>query len=356
MIANHGNEAVVAALEHLLAHARQGKAGYLIATMVTDSEKPTGGWFGSPTLEPAAMIALEEMAGMMEHMVVNKTLPPRAADIPADRVCYNVPASPLSFDFIHWLVDAEMTRMQEGAPAPLKVGFWFGRDRESGLTMPSRRQMLDNVMRPALALIGAVEDPSAVDGRCRMEFGFNKVVERARLGLEVPRFRAVGPNPVRSADYVTITLREATQWTHRNSNMEAWIKFAGYLESRGERVIFVRDTAQARNKLGSLQFCPEASLDLHARAALYRSAKMNLFVSNGPATLAFFSDWPWMMFIKMERDGHPYTPNTPSFWRKEFGTEEGTQFPWCRPDQRIVWASDDYENLVAAWEEMQVPA
>jgi hypothetical protein len=79
---------------------------------------------------------------------------------------------------------------------------------------------------------------------------------------------------------------------------------------------------------------------------------MNLFVSNGPATLAFFSEWSWMMFLKIEEDGHPYAPNTPKFWRAEFGMEVGTQFPWAQPDQRIVWKGDDYENLVEAWEEM----
>jgi hypothetical protein len=242
-----------------------------------------------------------------------------------------------------------MTRIAERAPAPLKVCFWFGRDGKSGLDDPWRRQMFENVMRPALALIGAVEDPTAADGRNRMEFGFRDVVSRARQGAIVPRFRATTKNPIASADYVTITLREAEQWPHRNSNMQAWVRFAYYLENHGERVIFVRDTMQARNKLGSLEICPDASLDLRARASLYQDAKMNYFVSNGPATLAFFSDWPWTMFLKMEPDGHAYAPNTPSFWREQFGMEVGEQFPWARSDQRIVWAGDDYENLISAW-------
>jgi len=349
MISAHGNDAVIDALEKLLAHARLGKAGYLIAVMVTDGEKPTGGWFGSPPLERSAMVALEQIAGMMERTIVNKTLPPAPA-APADQVCYNVPMSPCSFDFIHWLVDAEMTRIAEGAPAPLKVCFWFGRDGKTGLEDPWRRGMLENVMRPALALIGAVEDPTALNGRCKMEFGFKDVVDGARQGLTVPRFRA-RPEP-KFDGCVTITLREAQQWPHRNSNKDAWLAFAAYLKGHGERVIMVRDTAHADAIFYSIETCPQASIDLATRAALYQSAKMNFFVSNGPATLAFFSEWSWTMFLKIEPDGHPYAPNTPKFWREQFGMEVGEQFPWARPDQRIVWKGDDYENLVEAWEAM----
>ena len=64
------------------------------------------------------MTALEQMACLWDQEILNKVLPPRAANIPADRVCYNVPASPLSFDFIHWLVDAEMT-MFRGLSTPV---------------------------------------------------------------------------------------------------------------------------------------------------------------------------------------------------------------------------------------------
>jgi hypothetical protein len=360
MISAHGNDAVIDALEKLLAHARRGKAGYLIAVMVTDGEKPTGGWFGSPPLERSAMVALEQMAGMMERTIVNKTMPPAPA-APADQVCYNVPMSPCSYDFIHWLVDAEMTRIAEGAPAPLKVCFWFGRDGKTGLEDPWRRGMLENVMRPALALIGAVEDnPTAINGRCKMEFGFKDVVDGARRGLTVPRFRAPKEWPYQgfSGGAVTITLREAKQWPHRNSDRNAWLKFAHHLRALGELVVIIRDTAYADEGLDVFPTCPGASYDLTIRAALYQSAKMNFFVSNGPATLAFFSEWSWTMFLKIEPDGHPYAPNTPSFWREQFGMEVGEQFPWARPDQRIVWKGDDYENLVEAWEAMNpaVPA
>jgi hypothetical protein len=358
MIARHGNDAVVKGLEIMLAEAKKGQAGYLFAVMVTDGAKPMGGWFGSPPLEQATVVAVEQMAAQWEAVMTNRTLSPREPSS-ADRVCYNVPASPLSYDFIHWLVDAEQTRILAGAPAPLKVGFWFGRDGKTGLENPWRAQMFHNVIRPSLARIGAVEDDSAAhDGNCKMEFGFKDVIDRARQGAPVPRFKAE-PHMEKIRDlrhcggrYITITLREAEQYPHRNSNMEAWLRFASYLKNRGERVIFVRDTARAHDLINGFESSIYAPTDLHYRAALYQGAAMNLFVSNGPATLAYFSDWRWMMFLKIEPDGHAYAPNTPKFWREEFGMEVGEQFPWARADQRIIWKGDSYENLVAAWQEV----
>ena len=350
-----GNAEVVAALEQLLAKARAGDPGYLIAVMLTDGKPPAGGWFGTQALEPAALRARDQMAGLMDAAILNKTMPPRASGTPADRVCYNVPASPLSFDFIHWLIDAEMTRRREGAPAPLKVCFWLGRDGKTGLRLPARQQMLDHVLRPALALVGAVEDPSAADGREKASTKLVDVVTAARGGAEVPKLKAALPiwwaemTAKRFGGAVTITLRQTSQWPHRNSNIAAWAGFARHLRERGEHVVIVNDTATADAPFFDFETCPAASLDLHARAALYASAKMNFLVSNGPASLCIFSDWPYTIFIKTEPDGHAYAPNTPSFWRDQYGIEIGEQFPWVRPNQKIVWEADNYDNLVRSW-------
>ena len=152
---------------------------------------------------------------------------------------------------------------------------------------------------------------------------------------------------------ITITLREMDLYPYRNSNLWAWLNLAQYLTDHGEYVVFVRDTAKATEKLDGFEICPEASVDLHSRMALYEIAKLNLFVANGPTTLGWFGDFPWLSFTRIEPDGHEYVPNTPSFWRDNIGIEVGTQLPWALPDQRIIWQPDDYENLIKAWEEFQ---
>jgi hypothetical protein len=86
------------------------------------------------------------------------------------------------------------------------------------------------------------------------------------------------------------------------------------------------------------------------RAALYEQAKANLFVSNGPNTLALFGERPWLDFVQMEPPESVYYANTPLFWETHVGVKVGEQLPWSKPNQRIVWQSDTYENIRTAWE------
>lgn len=351
-----GNDQVIIALERLIAEARRGHSSYLVATMVGQGQKPMGFCAGASAMAPIATAELQHLAAALDIDISNKTLPPRRADIPADRVCYNVPISPLSYDFACWLVDAEMTRIAEGAPAPLKVCFWFGRDGKTGFNDSHREQMFRGVVRPMLDLIGAVEDPTAADGRFKQFFVSRDIAARAAAGAEVSRFRApAGQLQAMRQRFdrpLTITLREAGHNPYRNSNLKAWVRFARHLKKRGENVVFVRDTAQANLPIEGFATCPEASVDLHARMALYETARMNLFVSNGPVSLGYFGTFPWLMFLKPESDSYQYEANTPSFWRDHIGVEMGGQFPWCRPDQRIIWKPDNYEHLIAAWHEI----
>lgn len=358
MISALGNREVVAGLEMLLATAKAGNAGYLVALMLTENAEPSGGWFGAYPYEKEAAEQTAKLADIMARAHLNKQLPERDPSVPADRVVYNVPTSPMCYDFIAWLIEAEMNRIRAGAPAPLKVAFWFGRAAQVGLENPSCREMFQNVIKPSLALIGAVETPDAVDGHYKELFVFRDILNGARSGDVVPRFHApdqmIEQTRKQFGSPVVITLRESEHYPHRNSDLDVWVAFAEYLKRNGEKVVFVRDTAKAYEQIEGFRTFPAASTNLHWRAALYATAKMNLFVSNGPTTLCFFSDWPYMTFIKPEADGHPYAPSTPSFWRDQNGMEMGEQFPWARDDQRILWTAPTYETLVDAWNDVFV--
>lgn len=366
----NGNAEAIDALEHALQRARQGNVGYVVVTSIESFQGGAtafaGGNGGAGVLEGLAVNLLREHANELERRQLNFTLPDRNPLLGADYVCYNAARGPLNFDFIAWLVDAEMTRVREGAPAPLKVGFFWGRDGKAGFGTPRREQFFRNVVRPALALIGAVEDPAAVDGRHKSSYVLRDVSASAKRGETLPTFRASeiaianmrqslgGRRPV------VITLREADHWPARNSHLQSWFRFADEIERSGEFVIFVRDTAKVGERLGGghqcYPTCSRASTELDMRMALYASAKVNLFTSNGPWSLALFSDRPWLMFVPVCGDDDPYRPNTPTFWRESSGVEQFGQYAWSRPDQRIVWSrttpADDYETLVAAWDEL----
>jgi len=344
------NDIIVAMLEVYLKAARERPFGALAITMVGHPNVAAVDFCGEIALEESLREAVGLLDKKLETSIANWSLPPRNEALDASHVVYNLANGPLGFDFLVWLVDAEMIRRRENAPAPLKVGFWLGRDAEDRINRAERRLWLEKVFRPALALIGAVENETAIHGHHKPVFVPRDIVAAARRGETVPRFKS--GLPPRHPGAVTITLREAAYWQNRNSDLDAWLKFARAIARRGEKVIVVRDTAKAAEPFHEFDIDPEASVDLTIRMALYENAKANLFVANGPATLAVFSDRPWLMFVPPEDDDSLYAPNTRKFWKEMAGIELGGQYPWSGPHQRLVWAPDEFDEIMRAWDDL----
>jgi hypothetical protein len=353
-----GHSEVLALLERYIVEVKNNpKIGYAALALVEDDQKTASGAVcGDIFLEHRAELATRSLADHIRERGINRIMPPRDPSAPANYVCYNVPSGSICYDFLVWLIDAEMQRIRENAPFPLRVHFWFGRNGTDGLYLDDQKQMFECVVKPSLALIGAVEDKDAEQGRYHPHQHLKAITQAVRdWGQPPPKFRAppLAHDAMKPfAGAVTITLREAKSWLHRNSNVEAWTKFARELQADGERVIFVRDTAKAHEPLDGFETCPIASTDLHARCALYEQAKANLFVSNGPSTITIFGDRPFLCFVQIEPSDSIYYANTPQFWKTHVGTEVGEQFAWSRPDQRIVWQPDTYENIRAAWDDL----
>jgi hypothetical protein len=275
----------------------------------------------------------------------------------ADHVLYNLGKAALSFDFTAWLIDAEMTRIREGAPAPLKVCFFNPASDSIGAQSEHGQIMLNKVARPMLKLIGAVET-TVPSGRSKEYYTYRHAVDAAKQGEKAPRFTASGQALAQAAGLegaVTITLREAKYWTHRNSS-EDWFSFATWLEYQGERVVFIRDTAKAHLPLDGFQTWPSASYDLELRMAAYQRAKCNFFVSNGPWNLGLFCEKPWAGFVTVDTSkefdsNEPETHANAEWWKTYHGVDPATdeQFPWCRPDQRMIWEADTLERMKLVW-------
>jgi hypothetical protein len=310
------------------------------------------GFAGEALMEHELKKAIKNLDGELDQSIAAWQSPEQDQSLDASYVCYNMATDPNGYDFIVWLIAMEMRRVRLGAPAPLKVGFWteFGKHRTPTDTLS---MWLNNVFRPALPMIGAVEDPAACRGRGTRHFTPRVIVEAAEEGEKVPLLRSVIQSNQHPGS-VTITLRESGKWPQRNSDLVAWGLFAEYLDRHGEHVVIVRDTAKADEPFGDFTTSPQASRDLDFRMALYENAKLNCFVSNGPATLAVHSKAPWMMFIPVEDQGSTYYANTPEFWDRYVGIEMGVgQYPWSGPNQRIIWKKDRFENIVAAYRESE---
>jgi hypothetical protein len=354
-----GNLGVIGALEEALAEARRGKLGFVIIAGAAAEGGKFGGYCGDLLLQDDAVNALNSVMEDMDEQY-RALKPPTDPSLGWDYVCFNVPYSPLCYDFLCWLVDQEMRRVREGAPAPLRVGFFFGEDKRNELAHdPYREQMFENVVRPSLRLIGAIEDPKAISGHVSPTFVPRNIVAAARNGEKVPVLQAPTETKAEMATWlanhvglppVVITLREAGHTPHRNSDIESWVKFARFLQSQGERVVFVRDTSKADEPLEDFTICPQASRNLHSRMALNELAKINTLSSNGPVGLLLFSRCPWLQFIDIKEDGFIYPPDTRRFWRVKQGVEVGDQYPWSLPNQRIIWAKDTFANIMDAWQ------
>jgi len=358
----HGNEEVCETLRNYLKRAEQGDIAFVAIAIANfgDPIMVNSDGIGDANLEATMSAVLVNLSKKLDHNTFMRCPLPPDPSLDASYVTYNVSAAPLSFDSLVWLVNAEMTRRRQGAPAPLKVNLWRGHGREINgsqtpyKTVTQRALLTENILRPAIKLIGAVET-DVQGGVCYPYYLPGEIVKNCQAGEAVPQFHAPAETIAAMAGYrgcVTITLRETDYMTWRNSNIEAWVKFALDLGAVGERVVFVRDTAKAYEPLEQFATCSQASRNLIDRCALYEVAKANLFVANGPATLAQFSGKPWFMFMPMLWEGHAYKINTPGFMRKHFRLPVGGQYPWSAPDQFIVWDHDTYENITAAWERM----
>lgn len=274
-------------------------------------------------------------------------------------------------------------RRHHDAPAPLRVKFgliddqlgtydfgprspWMFKAYACGVTKEYSDTMIANVLRPAIEMMGAVEEPVTHAPFRREEIGryadydyhIGALVDAARAGAEVPkfappqwasdeagRFLGDGRRPV------VITLRETAAQSERNSRVTEWMTFARSLMPE-HRVIFVRDTCKANERLiedaeWPFEFVtyPRASRNAYVRAALYQRALVNMFVGNGPIGWALFSDAPYLAFKQLVPEMKNWDAGTPKGWKEQAHLEVGEQWPWASSRQRMTWKDDTFENI-----------
>lgn len=295
-----------------------------------------------------------------------------ALDFNTLKVVYDLDVAPGSFDFMCSMLNVENYRAESGYSRTV-VHFKSGsRDGFRPVDVidighKQKNQMLNHVVRPLLEMFGMhetgpIDNPAVYvggiekhgDGVVSFPYSPRPSVEHYKETGKLPRYEASAAATAWSRrnypnrPYV-ITLREADYWPQRNSNVDEWVRFAKTLD---RRVIFIRDTAKAGEPIDGFETCPEASIDLHKRLAIYRVAEMNFFVTNGPAGLAHYSkDIPYLNFYKTAPGYHCYDP----VWLEEYvGLPPGGQLPWHSPTQRLVYADDTFENIRDAFEEMSI--
>ncbi len=289
-------------------------------------------------------------------------------------------ADPPSHDFCVWLIIAELMRRYHGAPGPLKVRFGLYQNQlgildfgpngirqaegyECKLSRDYYETMLANVLRPAMDMIGAVEEPpmhapftlSELEDYCEYDYHGGHLIDAARQGHEIPKWQPpqwahdeveaylAGVRPV------IITLREAPAQPERNSQLDEWLKFAQSIKDE-HPVLILRDTAKAHESLYPFWTWPRASENAYIRAALYQCALVNMLVGNGPIVWCVHSDAPYLIFKQLVPSLPDWEHGQPIGWKHQEHMDVGDQLPWALPQQQLTWLDDTYGNISLAFD------
>lgn len=286
---------------------------------------------------------------------------------------YDLDVGPVSYDFVVFLIKAELQRQRVGADklhVIIVPGIGPGgmRDKSRFYDEHEAKWRLWNICIPACALIGAtVTLATGWDQAERMasmlhEFNWPSgwsnqtlrdrphliggVIDAAKAGVRIPVLRAsehalrVVKKLFAGRQVVTMTRRN-TYLNARNTEPNHWRNAQQCITEKGFAVLDVRDVSTALANGGGFA---ELSIDL--RMAVYQEATLNLIANCGPSSLCWFSNKPYRMFDAGVGD-------TEQEWRGLFceqGLPWGATWPWATPQQRIVYERSTSEVIIREFE------
>ena len=148
---------------------------------------------------------------------------------------------------------------------------------------------------------------------------------------------------------VTITIRDYGFDKVRNSNLDAWSRFSTYLDGSGYCPVIIPDLDgdDVDPYFTDGFIYKEAAWNMMLRMALYERVYLNFFVTGGPLTLAFMN--PQTSYIAMNAlpEGSEIT-NKEAY--KKIGYDVGTNYKFSTENQKLVYDTDSYDNIVSEFE------
>lgn len=160
---------------------------------------------------------------------------------------------------------------------------------------------------------------------------------RARIGDRLP---------------IVITLRESGFMPARNSNVDAWVRFADTLDQTRYAPIFVRDTERALDVPGQgLERFPvfeAVSWNVPLRMALYEAAHVNLAVMHGAMELCWFNEaCRYAAFMPVGT-----SPQTSPEFLGSRGFADGRSLPFAKPWQKLVWRPQEHSDIADVFSQL----
>lgn len=314
---------------------------------------------------------------------------------------YDKRVSPTTFDFVNFIVLAEMARIRRRCDFIhiVFVGYHdedhltresdaFNKKHKSSekVTNDFIRWRLHNILLPCcsfiqlcngLTICSSYEEAQSIEvdisrHKFPETYSVCEPVNRTPLryiyreisnGMIVPSIRATEQSLKIVDDWikkhcgakkvVTITLREAKYNTARNSKIDEWAKFVAGIDKTIYCPVIVRDTYCVNNLPKEFEDCiiyENASWNTFLRMALYQSSYINLSVSNGTAALCMFCAETRYLMFKLIADS---LVSSAKFLEEVHGIKSGGQpiFQYNKL-QRFVWKDDDYEVINEEFNQM----
>ena len=268
---------------------------------------------------------------------------------------YDLDRSPTSFDYFTFLCAMATEAYYNNAELEIvfipadNVDGVREEDKSFGLSIERQKERIKKILIPGTSLVdarlmlfpnraSAVKYCSEVGA---LSFGhFLPLLTDAHKAFgDIRRLRTSFLKEQDNKKYITITLRQSFRHSYRNSNVDAWNKFAKAVTTEGDYDVIVlpdTDTDIEQNR--------DIALDVQRRFWLYEFAEMNFGVCGGPITMCFYSEAPCRM-IYSETNAHALTG------LNEIGLPPGSQMSFARPTQRIVWEKDTFDNIWKSYSE-----
>ncbi len=312
----------------------------------------------------------------------------REGDVRTLHAFYDLRVQPITFDVLWFLVGAELERRRQGldrvqvviVPGPHQGVRQEPAEYERVVGVEARRWRIYNLLVPAAACLPTLAGVSvacsrAAAGEIAGSAGGRVYPTAYRVELPVVHLAddilaASGGDPsasclrapaeaLASVDrwlashaggrrVVAITLRDYGFGQKRNSDLDAWTRFARTLDPRVFLPVFVLDTETAFDQpapsLGGFTIFHEAPWNLHLRAAFYQRAWLNMGVNTGPLGLCCLNAETRYLVFKFVV---PDVAQTTEAFMRQHGFEPGRQLSFATPVQKWVWADDSFEVLSA---------
>lgn len=269
---------------------------------------------------------------------------------------YDLGLSPVTYDFTHWLVNVEKTRLANKL-GDVTVRFVLGdrqvTERDQHFTDERKAWRLHNLLVPLCRLLPSVRTYEIAFSAVSMEQPIHyKPVVPVQGGKF---FKASGAAQSLMASWVrtdepivTITVRQSDLQTQRNSNIAEWLKVARWLKERNYLPIFVPDTEALMNgdspDFEEFRVCEPAAMNPDLRLALYERALLNCFTSGGPFALAMYADLPFLLCKTVFEDIKSCSRKSQE--KLGFTPENFSGL------QRVTWAGDTADELVPILKEL----